>query len=299
MVKGRSNNLSTEPLVSVIIPTFNRKDDLLLCLNSLKNSTYPNLEIIVVDNASTDGTYNAVKQIFPDVKIVINDRNLGVTGGRNRGAIESRGDYLLFLDHDMIVDKQMIEELLKAVRVDPKIGIAGPIIYYYDEPSKVWAAGTSISMLTGKISFNDKVTNTKHFEVQVIPATIIVKREVLDKVGLFDETFFATYEDTDFCFRIRKAGYKVVCVPEAKAWHKIPIDSKSQELRLLSRSYYIARNRIIFMKKHARLSNFMVFLILFVPIYAIYYTWLGLRYLKLHFIKEYWRGLFEGLREIL
>jgi len=173
MVKGRSNILSTEPLVSVIIPTFNRKDDLLLCLNSLKNSTYPNLEIIVVDNASTDGTYNAVKQIFPDVKIVINDRNLGVTGGRNRGAIESRGDYLLFLDHDMIVDKQMIEELLKAVRVDPKIGIAGPIIYYYDEPSKVWAAGTSISMLTGKISFNDKVTYTKHFEVQVIPAPLL------------------------------------------------------------------------------------------------------------------------------
>jgi len=291
--------MSTCPLVSVIIPTFNRKDDLLSCLISLKNSTYPDLEIIVVDNASTDGTYDAVKQIFPDVKIVRNERNLGVTGGRNRGAIESRGDYLLFLDHDMIVDRQMIEELLKVVMADPKIGIAGPIIYYYDEPSKVWAAGTFINMLTGKISFNDKATNTKCFEAQVIPAAIMVKREVLNKVGLFDGTFFATYEDTDFCFRVKKAGYKVVCVPEAKAWHKIPTDLKSQELRLLSRSYYIARNRIIFMKKHARLTNFLVFLILFMPIYAIYYTWRGLRYWKLHFIEEYWRGLFEGLRKTL
>jgi GT2 family glycosyltransferase len=150
MVKGRSNILSTESLVSVIIPTFNRKDDLLSCLNSLKNSTYPNLETIVVDNASTDGTYDAVKQIFPNVKMVRSEKNLGVTGGRNRGAIESRGDYLLFLDHDMIVDRRMIEELLKTLKTDPKIGVAGPVVYYYDEPSKVWAAGTSINMLTGK-----------------------------------------------------------------------------------------------------------------------------------------------------
>jgi GT2 family glycosyltransferase len=295
--------MSTCPLVSVIIPTFNRKNDLLSCLNSIKDSTYTNLEIIVVDNASTDGTYDAVKETFPNVKLIRNEKNLGVTGGRNRGAIESKGDYLLFLDHDMVIDRQMIEELLKVLESDTSIGVAGPVIYYYDEPSKVWAAGTSIDILTGKVRFNtfdsSEVNINEPFDVQVLPAAFMVKRDVLHKVGLFDDVFFAVYEDTDFCFRIKEAGFRVVCVPKAKAWHKVPTDLKEQELHVLSRSYYIARNRIIFMKKHAKPINFIVFLTLFVPIYAVYYTWRSLRHWKLRFISEYWKGLFDGIRHAL
>jgi GT2 family glycosyltransferase len=291
------------PLVSVVIPTFNRKNDLLECLTALLNSSYDNIEIIVVDNASTDGTNEAVKQMFLNVKLIQNERNLGVTGGRNRGATEAKGDYTLFLDHDMIVDKQMVEELMKIIEADPKIGMAGPIIYYYDEPSKVWAAGTSINMLTGKIHFNtlnsDKTGLNEPFDVRVLPAAFMVGKETLNKVGLFDDVFFAVYEDTDFCFRVKEAGYRVLCVPNAKAWHKVPIDPEKQELHVLSRSYFIARNRILFMKKHAKPIDFMIFLIFFVPVYALYYTWRCLRLLKPHLIKEYWRGLLDGLGKVL
>lgn len=290
-------------LVSVVIPTFNSRNNLLECLGVLSFSSYSDMEIVVVDNASTDGTYDAVKQKFPNIKLIQNERNMGVTGGRNKGAIEAKGDYLLFLDHDMIVDKQMVEELVKIIEADRSIGVAGPIIYYYDEPGEVWAAGTSINMLTGKIHFNtfnpDKVGINEPFNVQVMPAALMVRREVLHKVGLFDDVFFAVYEDTDFCFRAREAAYRVVCVPEAKAWHQVPVDMEKQELQVLSRSYYIARNRIIFMKKHADRRDFALFLLVFLPIYAIYYTWRSVRRWKPKFIKEYWRGMFDGIREAL
>jgi GT2 family glycosyltransferase len=290
-----------KPLVSVVIPTFNRKNDLLECLTALLNSSYGNIEIIVVDNASTDGTNEAVKRMFPKVKLIRNKRNEGVTGGRNRGAIEAEGDYILFLDHDMIVDKQMVGELMKIIEADPKVGMAGPIIYYYDEPSKVWAAGTSINMLTGKVDLNilnsDKTGRGEPFDVQVLPAAFMVGKEILNKVGLFDDVFFAVYEDTDFCFRVREAGYRVLCVPNAKAWHKVPVDAEKQDLHVLSRSYYVARNRIIFMKKYAESVDFIVFLILFVPVYAIYYTLRCLRRWRPSFIKEYWKGLLDGFRK--
>ncbi|MEM3828974.1 MAG: glycosyltransferase family 2 protein [Conexivisphaerales archaeon] len=287
--------MSTHPLVSVIIPTFNRRNDLLHCLRSLTESSYKNMEIIVVDNGSTDDTSEAVKRHYPNVRLIDLDKNTGVTGGRNAGARVAKGDFILFLDHDMVVDKEMVGTLISFMLNDENIGAIGPVIYYFNEPTKIWAAGTSINILTGKVSFNTRETNEAYFEVQVLPAAIMVRREILQKIGLFDETFFAVYEDTDFCFRIREAGYKVMCVLRAKAWHKTPLDKKLRELHLLSRSYYIARNKIMFMKKHAKLLNFMIFLVIFIPVFAFYYTLISLKYFDINAIKEYYKGLFDGL----
>jgi len=292
-----------EPLVSAVIPTFNRKDDLLECLRALSNSSYSNMEIVVVDNASTDGTSEAIQKLYPYVKLMKLERNTGVTGGRNAGARVAKGEFILFLDHDMIVDKQMVEELTKVIEADPSIGVAGPVIYYYDEPSKIWAAGTSISMTTGKVSFNtvnpDESGLISPFEVQVLPAAILTRKELLFQIGFFNDEFFAVYEDTDFCLRARDVGYKVLCVPDAKAWHRTPIAGEKQEIHLLGRSYYLARNRIIFMKKHAKSSSFALFLISIVPVYATYYTWRSLSHGRVKFIKEYWRGLVDGFRDVL
>ena len=288
-----------KPLVSAVVPTLNRKDDLLHCIESVIDSSYENIEIIVVDNASTDGTGEAVRQLYPNVKLVRLGENTGVTGGRNVGARMAKGEFILFLDHDMIVDKELVKNLVNALK-SKSVGAAGSIIYYFDEPKKIWAAGTSINMLTGKISFNNIVIDDRAYaEVQVLPAAIMVRREVLEKVGLFDGIFFAVYEDTDFCFRVKEAGYKVVCVPNAKAWHKVPVDEKLQELHVLSRSYYIARNRIIFMKKHASRKNLIIFLTFFVPIYVAYYTWRSLRRWKFRYGMDYWKGVLDGIREIL
>ena len=260
---------------------------------------YPNYEIIVVDNGSTDGTGDSIERLFHEVKLVKSNRNLGVTGGRNLGAKHSSGEYIFFLDHDTIVDKNTLNELMGVMQSDPNIGVAGPAIYYYNGPKRVWALGTSINMLTGRVSFNhegktDNGQFVKAIEVQVLPTAILVKREVIDKVGLFDDVFFAVYEDTDFCFRVKEAGYKVLCVSTARVWHKVPLNEREQTLGVLRRAYYVAKNRIIFMRKHAKPLNFLAFILIFQSIYAAYYTVKSLQYKRVDYLREFWRGIISG-----
>lgn len=282
-------------LVSIIIPTYNRKNELLGCLDSVYRSSYNNIETIVVDNASIDGTTKLVRKLYPQTEIIELDRNTGVTGGRNVGAKIAKGDFILFLDSDVIIDKLMIDALVKVMLNDDSIGIVGPVIYYNDEPNRIWAAGTSIDLPSGRVHFNQNLETAEPFEVQVMPPPIMIRRKTLEEIGLFDNNFFAAFEDSDFCFKVKEVGLKVVCDPKAKAWHKIPVEKKIQELHVLSRSYYMARNRTMFMRKHASGKNLVVFLLVFMPLYGFFYTWRDLKRLKPKYIVEYWKGFFEGI----
>ncbi|MBU5689296.1 MAG: glycosyltransferase family 2 protein, partial [Candidatus Aenigmarchaeota archaeon] len=125
-----------DPLVSVVIPTYNRKEMLIRLIKSIKKSTYKNLEIIVVDDASTDGTYEEIKRKFPDVKIVRNEKNLLLAASRNIGIKNSKGKYIFLIDDDNVVDKNCIYELVKSMENDKNIGIVGPIMYYYSDPKR-------------------------------------------------------------------------------------------------------------------------------------------------------------------
>lgn len=286
------------PKVSIVIPTYNRKQDVLECLASSQNLDYPNFETIVIDNGCTDGTSEAIEQRFPDVKLVRNDKNLGVTGGRNLGAKYVNGEYIFFLDHDTIVNRQTISELVSVMEKNPRIGAAGPIVFYYHDPTRISALGTSISLLTGRVSFNftglvEDCQLNKIVEVQVIPVAILIRRETLDKVGMFDDIFFAVYEDTDFCFRIRENGYQTVCIPRAKIWHKISSDFRNQNVAILDRAYYVARNKVIFMRKHSK--YFPAFIMIFLPIYLVYFSLLSVICMKGNWLKNYIKGLVTGL----
>lgn len=283
------------PKISVVVPTYNRKKDLLECLDSVQKLNYPNYETIVVDNGSTDKTAEAVRRQFPNVKLLVSDTNLGVTGGRNLGARNSDGEYIFFLDHDTIVDRDALSELVNVMQSDHRIGLAGAIIYYYDNPNYVWAAGGFISLITGKNWFNRRLVGNGVIEVQVLPTAFLVKREVIDKIGLFDDIYFATYEDTDFCFRAIKAGYRIVCVSTAKVWHKVPFsDNRKDTEKILQRGYYVARNKIVFMRKHAKPLHFITFLFIY-PIYAIYYTVISLRFRRVDCLLSFWSGIISGL----
>lgn len=292
------------PTVSVVIPTLNRKSDVMECIQSLLRSEFHPLEIVVVDNGSNDNTSKAVNDTFPTVRVFRSKRNLGVTGGRNLGAKIARGDYVFFVDHDTVTDGETVKELVEVLEHDDEIGVAGPIVNYYGDPDRIWAAGTSVSLKTGKVRFNmtgeiDTGTLEDPFDVQVLPSAFMVKRDALEKVGGFDDTFFAVYEDTDFCLRIRKAGYRITCVPRSKLWHKVVRDRKGQELAVLARSYYIARNRTIFMKKHASTAAFVLFLMLFLPTYAIYYMANCVRLGTFTQAGQYLRGMIDGLKNSL
>ncbi len=265
--------------VSVIIPTYNSWKTLKSCIISIQNQTIKPKEIIVVDNGSTDGTAQKVKKLFTKIKLITLDKNTGVTGGRNTGIkrANSMSDYLFFFDHDMVAEKDMLKELIKVTDTDTNIGIVTPKIYYYGKKKRIWSAGTGINLWTGQVLFrggDDRAQYERVEEVQVAPAAILVRKEVIKKIGGFDNRYFATYEDTDFCFRARKIGFKTFYVPKARAYHKLSWDPKDDAARVLSRSYWVGRNRVIFMKDFGK--NFFIFL-MFLPIYFVYYLYVALK----------------------
>jgi len=246
------------PLVSVVIPTYNRKEKLARLIKSILESDYPKdkLEIIIVDDASTDGTYEYIKKTFPRVRIIHNDEERLLAESRNIGIRASRGKYVFLIDDDNVVDKDTIRELVEFMEKHPEVGIAGPMMYFLNDPTRIWCAGVRRSYwttITKLVRFNarDDGQYKEPCESEDFPNALIIRREVFERVGLFNSKLFPIhYDEADFCQRVRKAGYKVMVVPTAKVWHDIPLpeQSKASVLHLKSplRAYYAVRNRILF-----------------------------------------------------
>ncbi|HSW87870.1 MAG TPA: glycosyltransferase family 2 protein, partial [Candidatus Saccharimonadales bacterium] len=263
-------------------------------ITTLQQQTVKPFEIIIVNNASTDDTAIMVKKNFPQIRLINLSSNTGVTGGRNKGLEVSKGDYVLFFDHDMDAEPDMLEEILQVAESDDSIGIVTPKIYFWDDKQIIWSAGTDINLWTGQVLFHggkDHGQFSSDKEVAIAPAVLLVKREVLDKIGGFDDIYFATYEDTDFCFKAKKAGYITYYAAKAQAYHRIPYDDTLAMKRLLDRTYWVARNRIIFMKRFGK--SFPVFLC-FLPAYGLYYILLAVKFHKINAIKNYITGTFAG-----
>lgn len=283
--------------ISVITPTYNSWKTLKSCIQSIQNQTIMPKEIIVVDNGSGDQTSEKVRKFFPKVKLITLAKNTGVTGGRNMGIKKAlyTTDYLFFFDHDMVADKNMLGELLKVAEMDASIGIVTPKICYFGNKKRIWSAGTGINLWTGQILFRGGIDVGQYEtveEVQVAPAALLVKKELIKKLKSFDNRYFATYEDTDFCFRAKNFGSKTFYAPKALAYHKISWYPKDDADRVLSRAYWIGRNRIIFMKKFGR--NFFIFTF-FLCLFIGYYLLLALRNKSFDDWIDFMRGTFSGL----
>ena len=285
--------------VVVVIPTFNNSDTLGDCVKSVLEQNLKPFKIIIVNNGGEDISMGEMKIQNPKSKIQIirHKYNLGVAGGRNRGIKEAgeNYDYIFFFDHDMVADRDMLRKLVKVAESDKKIGIVTPKIYYWEEKDRIWSAGTGMNLWTGQVLFRgglDRGQYEKTEEVQVAPAAMLIKKVVIDNVKGFEEKYFATYEDTDFCFRAKRAGYKIFYAPKAIAFHKLSTNSKEEADRLLSRAYWVGRNRIIFMKIFGR--NMLIF-VTFLPIYTIYYLKLALQRRRLSDWFLFLKGTVDGL----
>lgn len=258
------------PLVSIIILNWNQKDMTLQCLKSLKEINYPCYEIILVDNGSTDDSVSAIKKEFPDVKIIKNQRNLGVAGGRNVGiehVLEKGTDYILLLDNDTTAHPDFIAEMVKVGEQDKSAGILTGKIYFSSQPNKIWCAGGTLSLYRCHFSLigHDKVDRGQYDQLRevdhVTGCCFMIKKEVVDKIGILDENFVQYFgEDTDLCLRAKKAGYKVVYVPGSRIWHHIVKKTSVSE-----RYWYLkGRNLMLFMRKHARLHHWIIFSFFFI-----------------------------------
>jgi GT2 family glycosyltransferase len=243
------------PQVAIIVLNWNGLNDTLDCLESLACLDYPNYEFVVVDNGSTDGSVPVIRERFPGVTIIENGENLGYSGGNNVGlryAIAQGADYALLLNNDTIVDPTFLRILVDAAETDPLIGMAGPTIYYHERPDVIWSAGGGIDWQRGStrmVGLDERDQGQFGAEPRAVDfitgCAMLVRRTVMEQVGLLDERFFAYYEETEWCVRASRAGFKIVHVPLAHIWHKISPATQADSPLV---HYYMTRNRLLFLK---------------------------------------------------
>lgn len=243
------------PLVAIIILNWNGKEDTLACIESLQKMHYANKQIIIVDNASTDDSIERIKREFPELELVVNSANLGYAGGNNAGiryAVKKQVDYLLLLNNDTIVDQHLLNRLVQVMNDHPQIGAVSPMIYYHTSPDVFWFAGGVIDRQRSEtVMLGCGEPDRGQFGEQPFPidyangCAMMIRSEVLNKVGFLDERFFMYYEEVEWCHRIRKAGYDILAVPGAKVWHKIDPDRRNASARV---HYLMTRNRLLWIR---------------------------------------------------
>jgi len=229
------------PLVSIIIVTYNNKDDIEECLDSILNQTYKNFEIIVVDNASKDGTPDIVQRKYPTVRLIRSPKNLGYAGGNALGLKFARGDYIVILNPDTVVDKNWLRELVSVANMDDKVGIVGACVLLYDRPDRINALG-NILHFTGLVFCNafyepyDKYKEKDHFLALPSGAAFLVKRKVIEEVGFMDEPFFMEFSDTDFAVRAILKDWRCIVTRNSIVHHKWKPKMTPERLFVLERN---------------------------------------------------------------
>jgi len=266
--------------LSIIIVSWNVEEDLVNCLKSVeKNKPCEEFEIIVVDNASTDGSVDTIKSSFPDVKIIANSGNLGFSAANNRAIKIAKGKYIFLLNPDTIVYQSSLDTLIAYLDDHADVGACGPKFLDADGKahSSVGYAPTFRALLYGRTFLRSlgifrrshkKLTDRK-FDYdksgdaeQLSGAALMVRRSVMEEIGSMDENFFMYYEDVDLCLRIRKAGFKMVYVPESIITH---IGGKSTEQVSADRRIMLYRSMFIFFRKHRGRFSTGLFGLIFKP----------------------------------
>lgn len=285
------------PYVSIIILNWNNWKDTIECLESLYQIDYPNYDVVLVDNNSTDGSIKKIKKYCegalnvestffktgkvkkpikieysledlddePNTKIksyskklilIKNKENLGFADGNNVGisyALEHlKSDYLMLLNNDTVVDPDFLNELIHISEQENKIGVVGPNVFYYDKPQTITYIGGHVDICNGKIIYSH-LNETEKLETPeemdyISGCSLLIKREVIENIGLLDPDYFLYYEDTDWCLRAKNANYKLFYVPKAKIWHKVSASMDNSSTTF----YYGTRNHFLLMKKNCK-----------------------------------------------
>jgi GT2 family glycosyltransferase len=288
-----------QPLVSVIIVTHNRLKTLKLAIESVIRSSYNNLEIIVVDDASSDGTYEYLSHHFvnhhSNVKLIRFSEEVLPTAAREAGFRLLKGEYILFLDDDAILMRDTIENLMTCIQSDDLIGIAGPVVYDYT--GRIQECGERILPFFRWVKPCKKDLKRLFIEVEALPSTcFMVRRKVLEGIGGWNYKIVPWHgEDADLCLRTRKVGYRVVCCPKAKVIH---LSGEYIKVPNTKRAYYSARSRIAFYRYHYPKLFPLYFTTINIGIILFYITYFILRG-RVAYATEYIKGVADAVRQII
>ncbi len=245
----------SHPLVFVIILNYNHHADTLACLASVFQNDYKNFKVILLDHASSNDTAEAIRNAYSQVQIIPLVENLGYAGNNNIGiglALEQGADWILVLNDDTVLDTSCLSSLIQIGELDADIGMLGPMVYHFNEQDVIQSAGGMLGKYWNSIHLGQNEPDRGQFsairEVDWISGcAILVRRAVIEQVGMLDPNYFLYWEEIDWCLRASRAGWKIVHVPQARLWHKgVQRDYQPQPFV----TYYVTRNHLFLLSKH-------------------------------------------------
>ncbi len=252
-----------KPLVSILIVNWNSKENLKDCLSSLFKISYQNYEVVMVDNGSVDGSVEFVEKEYPKVKIVESKENLGFAGGNDFGIKHCHGKYVLFLNNDTIVTKNFLNELVDFIEKDEDLAIVQPTILFHRPGLNLDKKINSVGSFLLKSGFLHHLDYGKEYKASsykesyeiftAYGACFLVRKKVIDEVGLFDSDYFAYFEETDFCHRVWMSGYKIKIITNPIIYHKG--GSTSEKLPSAFIQYHSFKNRLYTYLKNFEMKN--------------------------------------------
>jgi len=242
------------PLISIITINYNQAEVTNLLLESLQSVTWPNFEVIIVDNSSSNSNADKINTGFSNVTLIRSNRNLGFAGGNNLGIRASKGDYVLLLNNDTEVVPDFLEPLIECFEAHPETGAISPKIKYFHHPNTIQYAGfTKMNPLTLRmkgIGFGqtDKGQFEQTLETEFAHGcAMIVPSRIIKEIGLMPEEYFLYYEEHDWSTAIKRGGYKIYYQPKSVVLHK---ESMSVQKNSPLKTYFINRNRILYMRRN-------------------------------------------------
>jgi GT2 family glycosyltransferase len=247
---------------AVVVLNYNGWEDTFKCLASIEAQSKKPFQMILVDNGSKDDHCAEVHSRYPKVRLHRNRENRGFAGGSNDGlkmALDGGADYVFLLNNDTVISPAAIELLTLALESQPEWGIIGPIINYMEEPGKVRTAGCLFNIRWSSGLFTEDDIRPSEAGFFVAPTDIVngcamaIRREVLERIGFFDESYFIVHEESDFCLRTLKAGFRNGILNRVLVWHKG--SSSFQRQGKEYQRYYDSRNLLYLLKSHGRINN--------------------------------------------
>jgi GT2 family glycosyltransferase len=240
------------PSVTSVILNWNNAVDTIECLESVSRMSYSNCRTLVVDNASTDQSVAQIRAAWPNVEVLELGRNLGYAEGNNAGirhALKDSPKYIFILNNDTLVSSDVVTRLVQVMEGDSRIGMAGPKIYCTDPADRVFAEGSFVLWNRGSIEHRGMFQGDTPSHAVVEPVDflvgcgILVRRDLIERIGLLDANYYLNYEDVEWAVRARRAGFYVLYVPTAVMWHKV---SATLGRGSAANTYYMTRNALAF-----------------------------------------------------
>ncbi len=291
--------------ISVVVVSYNRRDQVKSLLESIYRGDLLPDEVIVVDNASGDGTAEMLARDFPAVRVIANRENYMASHAVNQGIAAATGEYVYATADDNVVDEHCLRALRDAMASRPDAGLVAPVMYFYDAPDRVWFAGCEVSMLTGLTRFFTDLPREESVETACAPNCYMVRRSVLRSIGGQDVAVFPFHhEEADWSFRAASIGFKSYVARDAREWHKTPVPKRAPligsgdfSIDDPARAYFHARSRALLARRHASAGQRAAFFAAFFPLTVAAYVTICAIESRAH-LKTSWaflRGAFAGV----